>query len=320
MYFLFEQYYTSWQPKPKEKGKIDDEKETFIQAITLLWTLCENNDFAIKYSNEGHLISILIKCLDISSHPLDVNIIAAQCMLTLTEDNQTAISELKKFEGPLLSLLKMTTEKETELSSVTLLKTLAAGLLMNINSSEDTLPLVPCQVGIALAETLAIDHRKLLNGVSSSVPLDTNSLNTESEKKLNHVRRFLSAQQQALEILANLCSEDQQDGNESDLDDSDPAEDEDGFATDDMSTDKFYISTLPIELSEVFAAQKIVDKVWDKTILPAENVRQILTENPESKSVLKQVHVLRCRAFLCLNNLISSLDVEGLGGVDNLYR
>ncbi|XP_012263420.2 HEAT repeat-containing protein 3 [Athalia rosae] len=317
---LLQRHYASWQPKPKEKGKTDDEKETFIQAITLLWTLCENDENAIKYSNEGHLISILIKCLDITSHSLDINVIAAQCMLTLSEDNPLAISELKKFEGPLLSLLKFTTDKESDLSSVTLLKTLAAGLLMNITNTEVDSSIVSCQVALTLAETLSNDHRKLLNTISSSIPVDTNSLTSESEKKLSDIKRYISAQQQALEILANLCSEDQQDASESDLDDSDPAEDDSEFVDDEMSNDKFYTSTLPIELTEVFASQKIVDKIWEKTILPAENVRQILSENPESKDVLKQVHILRCRAFLCLNNLISSLDVDGLGGVDNLYR
>ncbi|XP_046602847.1 HEAT repeat-containing protein 3 [Neodiprion virginianus] len=318
---LLQRHYTSWQPKPKEKGKIDDEKETFIQAITLLWTLCENDEHAIKYSNEGHLISILIKCLDISLHSLDVNIIAAQCMLTLSEDNPLAISELKKYEGPLLSLLKLKTDKESDLSNVMLLKTLSGGLLMNINNSECTSAIVSCQVATALAETLAFDHRKLLNSVTSTLPVDTNKLNVKSEKKLNDIKKYLTAQQQALEILANLCSEDPQEDMDSDLDDSDPAEEENDFIDDDvMSTDKFHISTLPIELTEVFASLKIIDIVWEKTILLPENVRQILFENPESKTVLKHAHVLRCRAFLCLNNLISTLDVDGLGGVENLYR
>lgn len=269
------------------------------------------------------MISILIKCLDISSHSLDINVIAAQCMLTLSEDNPLAISELKKHEEPLLSLLKLDKDEEKkDVSSIVLLKTLVGGILMNVVTSDDESSHVSCQVGVTLSNTLAIDHRKLLNEASSSVPLNSKTLSGDSEKKFNELRRYFSAQQQALEILANICSDDQQDSLADDDEnyDSDPAEDENEFVDDAMSMDKFYTSTLPIELTEVFSSEKIVEKVWEKTILPAENVVQIIAENPETKIILKLVHLLRCRAFLCLNNLISSLDVEGLGGVENLYR
>ncbi|XP_015593716.1 HEAT repeat-containing protein 3 [Cephus cinctus] len=326
---LLKRHYSDWHPKlidsAKENNRIDDEKETLIEAVTLLWALCENDECAIKYSNEENLMSILIKFLNVPVYGLGTSVAAAQCILTLSEDNPAAITELKQHEISLMSLMDLQCNKEDPSSETMLLRTLAGGILMNVSNSfstEDNTYRVVCKVATMISEVLATDHRTLLNNLTSALPLDKNALSRTTEKKLQDARKILAALQQALEILANLCSEDQDTEVDSDLEDSDPVEEDVEYMEEDIANDKSIGigSSLPVEVLEILTGSNLIRKVWDKTIPLPENVNQILNENPDSKTVLLQTHTLRCRAFLCLNNLLSNLDIEGLGGVENLYR
>ena len=60
--------------------------------------------------------------------------------------------------------------------------------------------------------------------------------------------------------------------------------------------------------------------MWDKTSTVDKDTVEILEQNAEGEAVLKQMHTLNCRAYLCLNNLMSSLEIDALGGAENIYR
>lgn len=139
------------------------------------------------------------------------------------------------------------------------------------------------------------------------------------KKKVQDNRRIFGAQQQALEILANLCSEDQENENESDLENSDcEIENIDDVCMD----DKLYktMFSLPLEIIEIFNICNIINKVWDKTRIINKDTLEILEQNVEGKDIIKQIHTLNCTAYLCLNNLISCLEIDALGGIENVYR
>ncbi|XP_043258219.1 HEAT repeat-containing protein 3 [Colletes gigas] len=318
---LLIQYYTDWQPilDQNEINKVNDEKEAFIQAVTLLWTLCENNECAIKYANKEDLVSILIKFFDITVYGVDIVTVTVQCLLSLSEDNSIAINKLKSCEDTLLQLLNVEANN-TNASDIMCLKTAVAGLLINISNYVENNPTsTVCKAIAVLSETLSVDCKQLLSNLSSILPHEKNAFSNTAKKKVRDSRKMFGAQQHTLEILANLCSEEQESDNDSDLDDSDCETNSIDNACLDNKLCNINLS-LPLEVIEVFNSCNIIKKVWDKTIAVDKDTTEILEQNVEGKAILQQMHTLNCRAYLCLNNLISSLEIDVLGGMENIYR
>lgn len=283
-----------------------------------MWTLCEHNEFAIKCCNKDDIVSILTKFFDITSYGIEIATVTMQCLLSLSENNPIAARKLQSCENMLIQLLNAEI-KDTTISEVVCFKTALSGLLINLISyTENNSIIVVCEVINVLSNTLSIDCKQLLSNLTSILPHEKNAFSSSAKKKVQENRRIFGAQQQALEILANLCSEDQENENESDLEDSDC---ETGGIDDVCMDNKLYkIFSLPLEVVEVFNTCNIVSKVWDKTRFVDEDTIEILQQNNEGKDILKQVHKLKCTAYLCLNNLMSSLEVDVLGGIENIYR
>ncbi|KZC11750.1 HEAT repeat-containing protein 3 [Dufourea novaeangliae] len=315
------QYYIDWQPtlNQSEKSKVNNEKEAFVQAVTLLWTLCENNEYAIKYSNEEDLVSILTKFLDITVYGMEIATVTVQCLLSLSEDNSIAVKKLKCCENTLLQLLSLESNDTNE-SEIVCLKTAVTGLLIGLsNCVENNSMSTVCKAIIGLSETLSIDCKQLMCNFISILPYEKNAFSNIHKKKVQDSRKLFGAQQQALEILANLCSEDQESDNDSNLEDSDCEIDgiDDICMSDKLN--KMNLS-LPLEIIEVFNSCNIIAKVWDKTTAVDKDTVEILEQNGDGKAILHQMHTLNCRAYLCLNNLISCLELDALGGMEKIYR
>lgn len=287
--------------------------------MTLLWTLCENNEGAVKYSNEENLVSILTKFFDVTIYGMEIATVTIQCLLSLSEDNASAIKTLKGCENTLLQLLNLEASNASS-SEVTCLKTAVTGLLSNLTNHMENNPMSTiCKAITVLSETLSIDCKPLLSDLTSIIPHAKNATSRNAKKKLQENRRIFGAQQQALEILANICSEDQENDDDSNLDESDyEADDIDDVCMD----DKLHKTnpSVPLEIIEVFNSCNIIEKVWDKTSAVDKDTVEILEQNVEGKAVLQQMHTLNCRAYLCLNNLLSNLEIDTLGGIENIYR
>nr|XP_033336474.1 HEAT repeat-containing protein 3 [Megalopta genalis] len=318
---LLKQHYTNWHPTINQidKNIKNDEKEAFVQAVTLLWTLCENNELAIKYSNEEDLVSILTKFFDTTIYGMDIATITMQCLLSLSEDNSVAIKKLKDCEDTLLQLLSLESCKANS-TEVICLKTAVTALLINISSYMGTNSMrIVCKAITVLSETLSINCKQLLSKLISILPHEKNTFSNSHKKTVQESRKLFGAQQQALEILANLCSDDLENENSSDLENSDC--DIDGI--DDVCMDdklcKMNLS-LSLEIIEVFNSCDIVKKVWEKTIAVDKDTVEILEQNVEGKAILQQMHILKCRAYLCLNNLVSSVEIDAFGSLEDMYR
>ncbi|XP_054007573.1 HEAT repeat-containing protein 3 [Hylaeus anthracinus] len=318
---LLKQYYTDWQLTldQNEKNKVNDEKKAFVQAVTLLWTLCENNELAVKYSNQEDLACILTKFFDITIYGIEIVTVTVQCLLSLSEDNTTAIDKLKSCENTLLQLLNIETN-DFNISDVIYLKTAVTGLLISLFNYVENDSMSTVSKGVAvLSETLSIDCKELLSNLSSILPHEKNTFLGSARKKVQDSRKIFGSQQLALEILTNLCSEEQESDNDSNLDNSDCESDsiDDVDMDDKLFTAKF---SLPMEVIEVFNSCNIIKKVWDKTLAVDKDTVEILEQNVEGQAILQQMHTLNCTAYLCLNNLISHLEIDILGGMENVYR
>lgn len=367
---LIQKFGNSWQPTVQGTSDDDEEADTFIQAVNILWNLCESNATALKYFNQAHLLPVLVRCLDINIFGIDIAITVAECLQTVTEENKEAISEMQGLSQQLQQFICSPSE---EIKSI-LLQVLIAGILLNIHSGEIG-SMDPSRLSLimaSLSNALAYDQRQMLNRLTSDLELNiqirnprnkrrvqkeeeeddqemesgseeesreeakskqqlkprgksTHTANItvdtlkEEKKLIATSERLLEAQQLALELLANLCSGDDDEG-EMDLDNSDSDElSESSFGEEGGSKEAVPVS-VPSDVLEAIVSQRLVTKVWDKTQLPAENVCEILSEHMDTQLLFSRLGLLRSRAFLCLHNLLAVMDMEELGGSNDLYN
>ncbi|XP_034236433.1 HEAT repeat-containing protein 3 [Thrips palmi] len=367
---LIQKFGNEWQPKVEGTSSGDEEADTFIQAVNILWNLCESSATALKYFNQAHLLPLLVRCLDINTFGTDVAITVAECLQTVTEENKEAISEMQGLSEQLQQLLSSPNEE----INMILLKVLIAGVLINIHS-DGIGAMDPSRLSLIMASlstALAYDQRRMLNQLTSELDLNIQKLNprnrrrkqedveeedeemdSENEKEsveeskptkklktrgksthtqertegilqqekdsISNAARILQAQQIALEILANLCSGDDEEG-EMDLDDSDVEEMSDSSFGEEGGSKEALPASVPSDVLEAVVSQRLITKVWDKTQLPAENVCDILCEDPDTQILFNRLGLLRSRAFLCLQNLLAVMDLEELGGSNDLYN
>lgn len=315
----------SWVPDTNSKTK-DEDIDTFIQIIHLLLNLCESSDLAVKYVGQTRILDILPRYLDLGTFSSDVVIAVLQCLFVVVEDNPEAMTKIiSNAEKQLEALLGL----EGEDPSLVLLKTLSAGVI--INTCGGTITKLPnkvvSRIMSILANTLSVDHRLICSQLSSSVPLKDESGKVEAprgkaaqqlESQIQTVSQVLTAQQSSIEIIANICScedaDDLLDSNSSESDDADEEIFENGDETI-HAEDK-----LATEVMEAFESLEIFGKVWARTQLPANNVVLILKEYEGSQLIYKKLLSLQTRALLCINNLISTLPIGNLGGVNGVYK
>jgi len=277
--------------------------------------LCANNESAVKCANNEDLASLLIKFLDINVYGIQIVLISIQCLVCLSDENITAITAIKKDESTLLGMLDLKAS-DKNISEVLSLKTFIADLLINIsNPMDNNRTHILCKVLSVLSEVLIIDHSQLLSNFISILPHENNA-SIEKRDKVQNDRTILEMQEQALQILANLCFEDE------DAIDSDSEIEELDCADDDSMNDNLKMTlTLPVELIEVINKCNLIDIIWGKSnSVVDEDNQEILEQNTEGKAILKQFYDIRCTAYLCLNNLLASLEIDSFGGIDNLYR
>lgn len=301
--------YREWRPETMNDAERKESIDTLNHAVNLLWSLCEIDETAVKYLNSSHIVDMLLMLVDASNFDLDLSIAACHCLHTVSEDNVTVISKVQRYEPQLLALM---TSEGLE-SKHLLLQTLASGLLVNSGFAEKYLQaLMDC-----LMRVLTVDQRAVMAKLSSDLPLEKEmELKPEVQNSLDNATALIEAQITTLEIITNTyTSQDDEVQEESDDTMSDEVDDDKNWSDMDVTP----ALDLSSELCEVATKNKLMQTVLQKLILPAENVCSILSSNEDAKVLLKKVYVLRCRACLCVNNLVSMLDIEDLGGADYLY-
>ncbi|XP_038207905.1 HEAT repeat-containing protein 3 isoform X2 [Zerene cesonia] len=322
----FHQFTETWVPDAGSKTK-DEDIDTLIQCVNLLLNLCESSDLAVKYLSESRILDIFPRYLDLHTFGNDIVIAVMQCLFVVVEDNSIAITKIKTSSENQLKHLLILDSNEPP---ILLIKTLAAGIVINTcRGNISSLPVdVINPIMQLLATTLSLDHRTACHQLSSSVPLKNSSGKFDAPKgknaqilqeQIKAVLYLLDGQQSAIEIIANICSCDDDD----DIDEMESSESEE-TAEDEMCTNGEGVvhaeDKLPPEVMEAMISLDIFDKVWSRTQLPAENVMMILKEYEESQLVPKKLYNLQTRALLCINNMLSTLPINKLGGVNGVYK
>lgn len=322
---VFFQFGVDWNPDQITVKKLRDLKfEIFTEATHLLLNLCEATEEAVTVFNRDGLIHLLWPCLKYKIYGYDLSVTVAQCLQTVTEDNSElgAICRLPNKS----SLLETFIADDTWSSQHALFKTLVVGILTNIIDDQLTSNLLPMVVQ-TLSEVLRVDaveilradvlgiSQKTTNGDDKTAEKDNKEEKKTDGSVTSNATNILKAQQVALEIVTNICCTDD---DWEEIDSSESSSDEMSVDVQMEESDNIVspdgIST---EVLNAITSNHIFNKVLHK-IEPVDIV-PLLQNTDDQNSIIKSFERLQMYALLCCNNLVSSLDVSFLGGLDNLH-
>ncbi|KAL4234956.1 ribosomal large subunit biogenesis [Mactra antiquata] len=304
--------------------------ETYSHAFYLLQNLCTNSDQAVTTSSRENIVPVLCTILDSSCSTQELKIATVEFLHTVTEDNST-------FSKPeLKECIQRIIQETTQTSSVVLMRMLATGVLINLEGGDIStshadyvLPLVQTLSNVLSINVVAmiplVNQSKSDDKKTTETIEDTNAeaVSATETIKLSDIDNMLRAQKIALEIVANLCCSD--DDNWEDLNSSESScedyndvtmvtGDDDDDMTDDNIDNKLCVST---EIHSAYVSCCIVQKVLE--VAQPLNPEIVSSLNDEIQ-IIKRFESKQCHGLLCLNNLITTLDVDSLGGIEQLYN
>ncbi|XP_036131831.1 HEAT repeat-containing protein 3 [Molossus molossus] len=142
-----------------------------------------------------------------------------------------------------------------------------------------------------------------------------------TNRELREAQALLAAQQTALEMIVNMCCSegpsDDDDEWEEELSSGDESE---AFLESSLSEGGQLLSPLCLS-HEIHAALTnflIPRKVFEKTAFPNSVAVDICSRSPTWKPLLRKMNTVQWRALVCLQSLVSLLEVEDLGGAPAL--
>lgn len=279
-----------------------------IQAVSLLWNLCENCSTAVNIFNCQGLLPCLVSCLESDVYPTTVAIPAAQCLHTVTEDNASA-AQLLCGSSDLMKVLEKSLMADGTTSDMLMLKVLTAGVLYNIRYA---IPV--CSFNELLQAVV-----KVLAQVLDVNCFDVISKLLPEPTKVEEVQMLLNAQQLALEILSNMCCpEDTKDDEWEDCGSVDSMDEE---VEEEVAFDiNMSPESLSAEMINAIVTVGVPEKVLHKSHFGEASVYEALRANEEGTKLLETVNTVQARALICLNNIVSALDTGLLGGQEVLAQ
>ncbi|ESO82767.1 hypothetical protein LOTGIDRAFT_229792 [Lottia gigantea] len=332
---LFHKYGISWNPEEETKST-DSAVDIYIEAVHLLWNLCESSDIAVKIFNKENLIQHLLPCLNYETYTFPLAVAVAQCLHTVAEDNKQMGIFCK--QGEVMGKLQQLTTIACDTTDAFLLRTLSTGIIVNIYGEElvsVNSSLVSAIIKSA-AEVLDMNIRDNINTYIHSTENGNGlTVNTEvmegaehlpeesissltnpsddNSKELTDIENLLNAQRLSSEIIANLCCSDD-DGFE-ELHESSSTED---LTTDtDMGT-SFSPLCLSSEVHSEFLTHSIFSKLLDKAECLTEEQKTVLQRNSQGQKVLRSYMQVQEHSLLSAHNMINAIDDKDLGGLQKL--
>ncbi|KAG3257327.1 HEAT repeat-containing protein 3 isoform X1 [Ictidomys tridecemlineatus] len=344
-------------PQEKKDQSKNSIENIANEAVNVLWNICECSSRAVSIFNKEGCLEIVLKYLSRFSTNVDLAISVAHCLQTVTEDNPELLKSfsatvLQVLESAMLCpvssmeyiLLKtlvagtiwnlkdvIPSKSQAEIINA-ILKILSEVLEMDAGEivirmkeaetqrlktaaeTEETLKNVNGDDLIEDVEMEEIPHKRKVrrkNFVSDLLP--------PTDKELRETIAVLTAQQTALEIVVNMCfSEDPSDDEWEELSSSDESDAcmENSFS--ECGGQLLSPLCLSHEIHSALTNCLIPKKVFEKTASPNKVALDICSRNPTWKPLIRKMNTIQCRALVCLQSLVSLLDVDHLGGVPAL--
>ncbi|OWK16105.1 HEATR3 [Cervus elaphus hippelaphus] len=136
-----------------------------------------------------------------------------------------------------------------------------------------------------------------------------------TDKELREAVALLAAQQTALETIVNMCcSEDPTDDEWEELSSSDESDAFMESSLGDCGGQLLSPLCLSHEVHTALTHHLLPKKIFDKTAFPNSIAVDVCSRNPTWKPLIRKMNTIQCRALVCLQSLVSLLDVDHLGG------
>lgn len=187
-------------PKGWTPGKSSKELDVFVNAVSLLRSLCETSPTALQVFNREDVIASLLHATDVKVFNQPVVVAVCECLLTITESNPPAIQSLKENADAFRCLQHLVqTQPSAEIghensdAKTLLVSVLAAGILMNLSGDDlssappalfsSILTLIPAVLNINV-ET-SINDLKRLKPNGKSISKTKEGEEEEMEEEMN---------------------------------------------------------------------------------------------------------------------------------------
>nr|XP_006818275.1 PREDICTED: HEAT repeat-containing protein 3-like [Saccoglossus kowalevskii] len=344
----------------KKNKKDDALIGIMVQGMHLLWNLCESSSVAVNIFNKENLLPTLMQCLcNRELYGTELTIPTAQCLHIVTENNMPASQQLTTtdmlslLESTLMSpgITYQNTLLKTLILCTFIFFCSFAGTIFNIKnnlpagSQSQTMQAIVKILSDTLdLNSIEIVHTVIMNlgsanGVSCSESQgeetahaamaandeDADIKESKTEDSINDVKCLLTAQQVALEITSNVCvSDDEEDEEWEDMNATSSSSSSSDDQTEHvMDNDNIAIVSplcLSAEIHSALIAQNIPKKVLEKTSPGDRSTLQTIASHPKGQLLMKGLQTIQNRALTCLQNMISVMDTQALGGGEALSK
>ncbi|RKO84118.1 armadillo-type protein, partial [Blyttiomyces helicus] len=303
------------------------------QVIALIWSLCESADSAVRMVNSagGGVVQFLLDLMNPTYlMPWKLVLVAAQCLHTLTEENEGLYPLFAS--NPLLThqLVSLASTPAEWTENRIILRVLSAAVLVNLRAcvadqiaggSAGIVDIAVRVVGDSLnydipgaiaegAREADIIDKMPMPQATDGEEMDLNAVSSKESASITTLESHMGTIQLALELLANVYSDDLPEPDELVEDDDavdDDAEDDDAFAM--MQEDAEILvaedGEAPASAPTAASATSIptvtlIERVAPLTRLPARSA------SPSAAALAVAVGLVELRALGCLTNLVSA--------------
>ncbi|XP_072836988.2 HEAT repeat-containing protein 3 [Pogona vitticeps] len=328
------------------------------EAVNLLWNVCECNSTAVSIFNREGCLEILLQYLKRFHTSVDLAIVVASCLQAVTEENPDLLSAFGASEHQVLETVMASSEKAMEhillrtlVAGVTwnIKSTLPAG--SQASTVNAILKIFSECLAIDAGETIISMKEAEAERLKSSAQLDAEEhqgngensvLNEEEEmeedvpkdivkrendvsdllpnsnQEVKQATALLLAQQTALEVIVNMCcNEDPSDDEWEELSSSDES---DTFTENNLEEEGKLLSPLCLsaEVHTALMNHLVPKKILEKTAFPNGIAVDICTHHSAWKPLVKKLNMVQYRALTCLHNILLVSDMDCLGGASVL--
>uniref|UniRef100_A0A8C0QT53 HEAT repeat-containing protein 3 n=1 Tax=Canis lupus dingo TaxID=286419 RepID=A0A8C0QT53_CANLU len=309
---------------------------------------------AVSIFNKEGCLEIVLKYLSRFSTNVDLAISVAYCLQTVTEDNPELLKSfsapaLHVLESAMLSpvtsmdyILLKTLVAGTIWNLKDIIPSKSQAEIINaiLKILSEVLDLDAGEIVIRMQEAekqrleAAAETEDILGSANHDALMEDDEMEEIPHKRKVRRKTFISdllpvsqidelresialltAQQTALEIIVNMCcSEDPSDDEWEELSSSDES---DAFMENSFSECGGQLLSplcLSHEVHTAFTNYLIPKKIFEKTAFPNSTAVDLCSRSPTWKSLVRKMNTIQCRALVCLQSLVSLLDVDHLGG------
>ncbi|XP_063103220.1 HEAT repeat-containing protein 3 isoform X1 [Cavia porcellus] len=344
-------------PQKKEDQNRNTIENIANEAVNVLWNVCECSSRAVSIFNKEGCLEIVLKYLSRFPTNVDLAVSVAYCLQTVTEDNPdllksfsaTALHVLESAMVYPVSSMEYILLKTLVAGTVWNLK----GIIPSKSQAEiinailkilsEVLEMDAAEIVIQMKEAetqrlkTATETEDILENANGDDLMEDDEMEEiphkrkarkktfisdllpPTDKELRETMALLTAQQTALEIVVNMCcNEDPSDDEWEELSSSDESE---AFMENSFTEDGGQLLSplcLSHEVHSALTNYLIPKKVFEKTAFPNSVAVDICSRHPPWKPLIKKMNTIQCRALVGLQSLVSLLDVDHLGGAPAL--